>query len=185
MNDEHLAETRGEPTTPVKPETPKTVHGWSPVDAGRLHFRVDSLNDPSAGRETRLTVPLHEANLVASLRSDGLHSPAFDIDSPVYVIPSSTPGHHHLYLERPITWRSYRRLLRALHRAGYVENAVYFRSLDRGATFLRLPWVKKTAEESARGTQVAAVDQRTADRVMRTIRWRVRCKLLYWWLTGN
>jgi hypothetical protein len=62
---------------------------------------------------------------------------------------------------------------------------VYFRSLDRGATFLRLPWVKKTAEESARGTQVAAVDQRTADRVMRTIRWRVRCKLLYWWLTGN
>lgn len=158
---------------------------WSPTDSGRLHFRVDSLNDPSATKEVRLSVPLDEANLVSSLRGDGLHAPAFDIDSPVYVVPSSTSGHYHLYLERPITWRTYRRLLRAFHRAGYVENAVYWRSLDRGATFLRLPWVRKTVEEAAHGSQDAAADQRTADRAIRRIRWRVRCKLLYWWLTGN
>ena len=167
---------------------------WSPPDSGRLYFRVDSLNDPSAEKEARLRVPLDEvrlrvpldeANLVASLRGDGLHSPAFDIDSPVHVIPSSTPGHHHLYLERPITWRTYRRLLRALHRAGYVESGVYWRSLDRGATFLRLPWIRKTADEVAHGSQDAAADQRAADRAMRRIRWRVRCKLICWWLTGN
>lgn len=158
---------------------------WSPTDSGRLHFRVDSLNDPSAGKEVLLRVPLDEANLVSSQRGDGLHAPALDIDSPVHVVPSSTPGHHHVYLEKPVTWRTYRRLLRALCRAGYVEEAVYWRSLDRGATFLRLPWVRKTAAEAAHGSQDAAADQRAADRAMRRIRWRVRCKLLCWWFTGN
>lgn len=158
---------------------------WSPTDAGRLYFRVDSLNDPSAGKEIRHSVPLDEANLVASLRGDGLHSPAFDIDSPVHVVASSTTGHYHLYLERPITWRSYRRLLRALRDAGYVEDAVYWRSLDRGATFLRLPWVRKTGDEAAHGHQDAARDQRAADLVMRRIRRRVRLKLAYWALTGR
>jgi hypothetical protein len=109
-------------------------------------------------------VPLDEANLVASLREEGPHSPAFDIDSPVHVVASSTAGHHHRYLERPITWRSYRRLLRAMRDAGYVEEAAYRRSLDRGATFLRLPWVRKTGDEAARGHQDAARDRRAADR---------------------
>lgn len=166
-------------------ERSRVARTWSPTESGRLHFRVDSLNDPSAGKEVCLSVPLDEANLVASLRGDGLHSPAFDIDSPVHVVPSSTPDHYHLYLERPITWRTYRRLLRAFERAGYIENAVYWRSLDRGATFLRLPWVTKTTSEAAHGSQDAAADQRSADRAMRRIRWRVRCKLLYWWVTGN
>lgn len=163
----------------------ESTSGWSPTDAGRLYFRVDSLNDPSAGKEIRHVVPLDEANLVASLRSDGRHSPALDIDSPIRAIPSSTPGHHHLYLERPITWRAYRRLLRALRAAGYVENAVYWRSLDRGATFLRLPWVRKTADEAAHGHQEAARNQQAADLAMRRIRRRVRCKLVYWTLTGR
>lgn len=158
---------------------------WCPADVGRLYFRVDSLNDPSVDKEVRHVVPLLEANLIASLRTDGLHSPALDIDSPVHVVSSSTSGHHHLYLERPITWRAYRRLLRALRNAGYVENAVYWRSLDRGATFLRLPWVRKTFDEAAHGHQDDARDQVNADRALRRIRRRVRIKLVYWWVIGR
>jgi hypothetical protein len=158
---------------------------WCPVDIGRLYFRVDSLNDLSVDKEVRHSVPLTEANLVASLRPDGLHSPALDIDSPVHVVASSSTGHHHLYLERPITWRAYRRLLRALRNAGYVEDTVYWRSLDRGATFLRLPWVRKTGSEAAHGDKTAGWNPRTADRVMRRIRRRARIKLVYWWLCGR
>lgn len=163
-------------------EPPQIDSEWSPTAVGRICVRVDSLNNPSAEAEVRRETPLAEANLVSSLRTDGLHSPALDIDSPVRVVAASTAGHHHLYLERPVTWKTYRRLLRALRDAGYIEDAVYWRSLDRGATFLRLPWVRKTEDEAAHGHQDAARDQNAADKAMRRIRRRVRAKLVLWWL---
>ena len=119
-------------------ETPSDP-AWLPTGAGRLCFHVPTLNDPTAGTEVRILTGLEDANLVSSARSDGLHAPALDIDSPARLVSSSTPGHFHLYLDRPVTWRDYRRVLRALHRAGYIDDGVYWRSLDRGSTFLRLP----------------------------------------------
>jgi len=166
-------------------ETPPSHGPWTPLDAGRLHFLVRTLNDPSAGKEVREEVPVADANLVSSLLPGGAHAPALDVDTAVHVVPSTTPGHFHLYLERPTTWRAYRRLLRAMWRAGYLEEAVYWRSLDRGATFLRLPWVRKTADEASHGSQDRAADQKAADRAMRIIRARVRLKRAAWWLTGT
>lgn len=84
------------------------------------------------------------ANLVSSLLDDGRHAPALDIDLPCELRPSSTQGHYHLLIERPMSWRSYRRLLRALKRAGIIEPGYYRASLERRQTFLRLPHVKKT-----------------------------------------
>lgn len=158
---------------------------WSPTDAGRLCFHVATLNDPAAATEVRVPASLREANLVSSARTDGLHAPTLDIDSSAHLVPSSTPGHFHLYLDRPVTWRDYRRVLRALHRAGYIDDGVYWRSLDRGATFLRLPWVKKTDQEAALGTHDAPFDPERARRALARIRRRVRVKRALWWLSGR
>ena len=84
-----------------------------------------------------------QANLVSSEWSDGLHRPSLDIDVSHEYRPSSTPGHAHLILHTPLTWRQYRRLLKALFKAGIIEPGYYRASLRRKATFLRPPWVRK------------------------------------------
>ena len=72
-----------------------------------------------------------------------MHMPAIDVDMPIRVVPSSTLGHFHLYIDKPMTWWRYKRLLRALVAAGIVEKGYYKASVARKATHLRLPWYKK------------------------------------------
>lgn len=76
-----------------------------------------------------------------------LHRPAIDIDVPARLIPSSTPGHHHLYLDVDCTWEQYEALLKALNACGIVETGYVLAALERKATFVRLPWVKKKADQ--------------------------------------
>jgi hypothetical protein len=89
------------------------------------------------------------ANLVSSFEIDkfgaptGMHLPAIDIDLPVRVVESSTPGHHHLYIDKPVTWDQYRMLLRVLEICGIVEKGYVDVSEKRGATFVRKPGVTK------------------------------------------
>ncbi|AYR00953.1 hypothetical protein PP636_gp18 [Arthrobacter phage Hestia] len=85
-----------------------------------------------------------DAEVLSSLDLDTyLHRPVLDIDMPAALIPSSTPGHHHLYIDRPMTLRQYERLLNVLAEVGIVERGYVSASLDRGYTSVRLPWVKK------------------------------------------
>jgi hypothetical protein len=89
-----------------------------------------------------------DSDLVSSLlREDicgkNMHMPAIDIDLPIRVVPSSTLGHFHLYIDKPMSWRKYKRVLRALTAAGVVEKGYYKASVSRKATHLRLPWHKK------------------------------------------
>jgi hypothetical protein len=158
---------------------------WSPIDAGRCCVYVASLNDPTATEEVRVPATLETANLISSQCLNGLHAPALDIDSSVAVVRSSTTGHFHLYLDKPVSWRAYRRILRALYLAGYVEAGVYWRSLDRGATFLRLPWVRKTDDEAAHGSHDAPREPRKAQRALAKVRRRVQVKRAIWCLTGR
>jgi len=72
-----------------------------------------------------------------------LHMPAIDLDVPAHYEPSSTPGHGHLYIDVAMSWRKYRRLLKALVEAGLVEPGYYRASKARRATMLRLPGVTK------------------------------------------
>ncbi|WGM21837.1 hypothetical protein QEH68_06595 [Paenarthrobacter sp. OM7] len=74
-----------------------------------------------------------------------LHRPVFDVDFPVSAIPSSTPGHFHLYLDKELTWLQYRRLLEALNFAGIIEGGYLQASVARGFTSVRMPSVKKAA----------------------------------------
>ena len=72
-----------------------------------------------------------------------LHAPALDIDFEARLIPSSTKGHYHLYLEHKMTWRQYKKLLKVMGKVGILEKGYVKVSLRRKATFLRMPGVTK------------------------------------------
>lgn len=82
-------------------------------------------------------------NLVSSLCDDELHRPALDFDFPVTVVESSTPGHHHVYIDKPMTWERYQLLLVVLREVGLLEEGYVSASLERKMTMLRLPGVTK------------------------------------------
>lgn len=129
-------------TTVDKPSEPGDDHSWD--------------NDEDRA-ERDVVVPEHEANVISSriagqspvdpdnpfALGEVLHAPVIDIDFPAALIPSSTPGHFHLYLEKPVTWRGYQRVLEALSYAGLLEPGYVHASIERGKTFVRKPMVTK------------------------------------------
>lgn len=76
-------------------------------------------------------------------RDDEYHRPILDIDFPAMLIPSSTEGHFHLYLDRPMKWKVYKKLLQALAEVGIIEPGYAGASIERRASYLRLPGVPK------------------------------------------
>lgn len=88
------------------------------------------------------------ANVVTSKRTDSRdgierHAVLLDLDVPAVIIPSSTEGHGHLYIDVDCSWGNYRNLLDALARCGVIESGYAQASKRKGASYLRLPWVKK------------------------------------------
>lgn len=116
-------------------------------------WRSDTLNTERAGHhgEGRWEVASHEdANLISSRLQGspkGLHSPVLDIDFPARLVPSATPGHFHLYLDRPMTWDAYEELLKALAKAKIISRHYLKHSVLRQATMARPPWVPKVMVE--------------------------------------
>jgi hypothetical protein len=88
-------------------------------------------------------LPLHESNVVSSLLPNGRHAPAIDVDLPVHAVPSTTPGHSHLYLDVELTWPDYLSLLEVMRDVGIVQDGFYRSAKSRGTTLLRLPGVPK------------------------------------------
>lgn len=103
---------------------------------------------------------LDEANVATSLvkgdeplisegrttyRWDMLHKPVIDIDLPIKVLPSTTEGHFHLFIDKEMTWDHYRDFLCALASVGIVEQKYVNATIDRGFSAVRLPWIKKAA----------------------------------------
>ena len=73
------------------------------------------------GTET-MEVPRHEATLIGSrLRESREHLLVLDIDLPVEVHGSKTPGHHHVIFGQPMSWWRYKRTVKALAKAGVVD----------------------------------------------------------------
>lgn len=88
-------------------------------------------------------MPSHEAQHVVML----------DLDHDAVLIPSSTPGHHHLILNMAMGWSDYKDLLSTLAETGVIEPDYFDASVRRGETFLRLPWIRKAYEaDDARAT---------------------------------
>lgn len=106
------------------------------------HWATSS-DDPNQDARVE-TANSASANVVSSvLKGTELHRPVLDIDIPAALIPSSTPGHSHLYIDRLLSWPQYEKLLAALADAGIIERGYYDTAVKRKATFVRLPWIKK------------------------------------------
>lgn len=128
---------------------------WS--RAGGKHDPNDVADyEPMIDREE---VGLERSNIVSSLvkpipsnfssdTNDKRHVLAIDLDIPAYLVPSSTSGHSHLYVEVPggIPHHRYMALLSALADAGIIEKGYAEVSIARGHSDLRLPWVRKDDE---------------------------------------
>lgn len=77
-----------------------------------------------------------------------MHRPVLDLDYPAQLIPSTTPGHFHLYLDHEVPHDAYMRLLDALADCGLIEDGYRNASHDRGYTAVRLPWVRKAEADT-------------------------------------
>ncbi len=112
---------------------------------------LDTRGDSEDGvdKEVREPSVRCQANLLSSLCEDGLHRPVLDFDIPARLIPSSTPGHTHLYIDLPVgcSWESYERLLLAMRDCGILQPGYVNASTRRECTHVRPEWVKKPAEE--------------------------------------
>lgn len=73
----------------------------------------------------------------------GTHKPVLDIDMPVKVIPSSTEGHFHLYIDKEMPWEDYVKLMNVMAEVGILEPGYVRASTTRKYSACRLPWVKK------------------------------------------
>jgi hypothetical protein len=139
---------------------------------GRRYYHSHGVNDPNCDSHDPSTaeeVPrphstedeLDSANLVASVLEpnvtgdDAQHRPVLDIDFPARLVPSSTPGHFHLYLDGvTISWAKYRTLITALAFAGVIEEGYAAASLARGYTAVRPPGVTRPEPRQATFTVV-------------------------------
>jgi hypothetical protein len=124
----------------------------------RVHKFIKDLNvtggDYTQGDDGK-TVGEQEANIITSqlagqqklIENDAaLHAPVLDIDFGAQLLPSSTPGHFHLYFEKAMTWDKYCGLLKALGDVGILEAGYVKASLRRGYSSVRKPGVYKQEE---------------------------------------
>lgn len=109
------------------------------------------------------------ANLVTSRISafdqrifgEHAHRLVVDLDVPAYLVPSSTPGHSHLFVDLVI-WddETYFNLLDQLAAVGIVETNYANVSRAKGYSAVRLPWVKKASLESETYTEYVGKHRR-------------------------
>lgn len=111
----------------------------------RLYKDVKWSDEYGHTRFRREAARMDEAEVVSSEIGNGMHAPVLDFDIPAALIPSSTPGHSHLYINHPMTWRQYKRVLKAMGKAGILEKGYVEASLMRMHSAVRVPWLKKTS----------------------------------------
>lgn len=83
------------------------------------------------------------SEVVDILNKERMHAPVLDIDFNATLIPSTTPGKYHLYLDKLVPHDKYMKLLKALAKAGIIEEGYAEASRHRGYSAVRLPWVRK------------------------------------------
>lgn len=117
---------------------------------GQVLQAVDDLDSYDAASGRWDTIDMDQAKVTTSMIAQSglpllpvMHKPVLDLDMPCKLIPSSTPGHFHLYIDQAMSWDAYRALLHALAAAGLIEQGYLNASLARGHTAVRLPWVQK------------------------------------------
>jgi len=115
------------------------------------HFGAGSDSEESMALvEDRTPMPATESHVASSeSRWSGRHNVLLDIDCPAWLVPSSSEGHSHLYVDLGIgaLWADYEAFLLAAVKIGLIEDGYAKASIRRGHTALRLPWVEKGRED--------------------------------------
>ena len=93
-----------------------------------------------------------QANLISSKTIDGRHMPILDLDFPHHFEESTTKGHTHLYIDVPMSRTKLFGLVLVLWWCGVIEMGHAVWTLRRGASFVRVPGVEKTEQESVKPT---------------------------------
>lgn len=126
---------------------------------GRRAGRVESLNDYKAfGDDVDFDVDEDAANVVTSRYDDvfhvdgqpELHLPVLDLDFPITAEPSTTNGHHHLYIDKAMTWDQLVKLMAVMQEVGLLEPGYVDAAKVRGYTSARLPWVHKPGRDDTK-----------------------------------
>lgn len=89
-------------------------------------------------------------NLVSSRTWDGRQMPILDLDFDHLVVESTSEGHHHLFINVPMSQLKWAVLMLVLWWAGVLEMGNVVWSLRRGANFVRVPGLTKSEEEAAK-----------------------------------
>jgi hypothetical protein len=104
-----------------------------------------SWNEPERKPATHANATLVSSRL--NLPGIDVHMPVLDLDVEAHLVPSSTPGHTHLYINQTVTWEKYEALLHALADCGILQRNYVRHSIGRRhATFARYPGVTKKNE---------------------------------------
>lgn len=122
-------------------------HSFRARIAGRVENFASGGSDEDSGI-THVDFDAAEPNVVTSqarwpFYASPYHLPVIDLDIDAHLEPSSTPGHHHLYLEKPMSKDDYLKLLKVMAEVGLVEWGYYEATVKRGYSTVRLPWVFK------------------------------------------
>lgn len=135
------------------------------------HKRLDQGTEYDRNVAPTTRTSLDGANLVSSLvkpevrarrgprmlgapgHQEAVHAPVLDLDFPAHLVPSSTPGHFHLFLDKELPWPVYEKLLRALAEAGIIEQGYAEASIKHQASYVRLPGIKREVPRSAEGPE--------------------------------
>ena len=107
---------------------------------------LDKKDYDEEGKERYTIVPEHEANLITSKVKSlygNRHAPVLDIDVPHKLVPSSTEGHAHLYIDVECDWSDYVAFLRAAVKIGLIEYGYAEASITKGFSAVRKPGVTK------------------------------------------
>lgn len=87
--------------------------------------------------------PVIERNIKLPSWQPSSKLPLLILNCKATLLPSSTEGHFHLFLDKEMSWKSYKKLLEILAQVTIIEEGYMRASVAREYSAVRLPWVKK------------------------------------------
>ncbi len=125
-------------------EYPEFFRLGGDLSSGNTVFDENGSKVADFGTNPITTAEITESNVVTSrLKDIDHHKVVIDLDMDAALIPSSTPGHYHLIIDKTMPWFDYQMLLGSLRDAGLIQEGYYKASIQRGASVIRTPWTKK------------------------------------------
>lgn len=114
---------------------------------GRPYLKCEKLTADGSDKKTfdydLVNCTKEESNLVGSLLLNGNHRPVLDLDFDCQLIPSSTEGHYHLYINKEVEPARWEELVIALRNANILQPGFADGSIRCKQNTVRPPWIKK------------------------------------------